>query len=248
MAKEQEAIKTAFILGAGLGTRLRPLTAECPKPLLPVRGRPMITYAMDHLLTVGVERFIVNTHHRAHVYKTAFPDSSWRGRPITFRHEPDLLNTGGGLKNIEDLLENDEAVWVYNGDIITNIPLKRLQEQHVSGGKDVTLALRSTGSPLNVSLDEQGRISDFRFVLSSSAVQRCLFTGLYIVTKPFFGRLKAGAKEDVVMIFLEMLREAPGSVGSVIIDEGDWHDIGSLEAYEEVNRQQATGNGYNAFG
>ncbi|HLE19042.1 MAG TPA: sugar phosphate nucleotidyltransferase, partial [Syntrophales bacterium] len=61
-------VKTAFILGAGLGVRLRPLTDTTPKPLLPVGGRPIITYAMEHLLTVGVERFIVNTHHLADVY------------------------------------------------------------------------------------------------------------------------------------------------------------------------------------
>ena len=236
MADEHHAIRTAFILGAGLGTRLRPLTAGCPKPLLPVRGRPIITYAMDHLLTVGVERFIVNTHHCAHIYETIFPDSRWRGYPITFRFEPDLLNTGGGLKNIEDLLENDEAIFVYNGDIMTDLPLIKLREGHRAGGKEVTLALRSTGSPLNVSLDEHGWICDFRFVLSASAVRRCLFTGLYIVTRPFFRRLDAGAKQDVVTIFLDMLREYPGSVGSVVIDEGAWHEIGSLEAYEEVNK------------
>ena len=101
-------INTAFLLGAGLGMRLRPLTQTCPKPLLPVRGRPIITYAMDHLLTVGVQRFIVNTHHCADVYRQTFPDGQWRGIPIIFRHEPVLLDTAGGLKNIEDLLKGDE--------------------------------------------------------------------------------------------------------------------------------------------
>ncbi|MFO7568460.1 MAG: sugar phosphate nucleotidyltransferase, partial [Smithellaceae bacterium] len=61
-------IKTAFILGAGLGTRLRPLTENMPKPLLPVGGRPIITYAMEHLRAAGVLRFIVNTHHCAEKY------------------------------------------------------------------------------------------------------------------------------------------------------------------------------------
>ena len=94
--------KTAFILGAGLGTRLRPLTERCPKPLLEVGGRPVITYAMDHLLSIGVERFIVNTHYCPDVYLQKFPDRSWRGAPIIFRHEAVLLDTAGGLKNIED--------------------------------------------------------------------------------------------------------------------------------------------------
>jgi mannose-1-phosphate guanylyltransferase len=236
MADGGHKIKTAFILGAGLGTRLRPLTNALPKPLLPVRGRPIITYAMDHLLTVGVERFIVNTHHCADAYESIFPDGQWRGRPVIFRFEPVLLNTGGGLKNIEDLLANDEAIWIYNGDIITDLPLKKLLEGHLAGGKEITLALRSTGSPLNVGLDSQGRICDFRFTLGNAAASHGLFTGLYIVKKSFLQRLEAGGKQDVVSIFIDMIRAIPGSVGSVILDEGQWLDIGSLEAYERINR------------
>ena len=118
--------KTAFILGAGLGTRLRPLTERCPKPLLEIGGRPVITYAMDHLLSVGVERFIVNTHHCPEVYLQKFPDMQWRGVPIVFRHEPVLLDTAGGLKNIEDLLGEDQTILCYNGDIIADFPLQGL--------------------------------------------------------------------------------------------------------------------------
>jgi mannose-1-phosphate guanylyltransferase len=236
MADGENTIKTAFILGAGLGTRLRPLTNACPKPLLPVRGRSIITYAMDHLLTAGVERFIVNTHHYAHAYESIFPDGQWLGCPVIFRFEPVLLNTGGGLKNIEDLLVNDEAIWVYNGDIITDLPLKKLLEAHTAGGKEVTLALRSSGSPLNVGLDSQGRICDFRFMLGAATARLGLFTGLYIVKKSFLQRLEAGGMQDIVSIFIDMLRVTPGSVGSVIIDEGQWSDIGSLEAYERINR------------
>jgi NDP-sugar pyrophosphorylase family protein len=108
--------KTAFILGAGLGMRLRPLTEQCPKPLLEIAGRPIITYAMDHLLSVGVDRFIVNTHHCPDAYLRKFPDRQWNGRPIVFRHEPVLLDSAGGLKNIEDLLEDDQTILCYNAD------------------------------------------------------------------------------------------------------------------------------------
>jgi len=90
------SVRTAFLLGAGRGERLRPWTETCPKPLLPIRGRPLITYAMDHLLTVGVKRFIVNTHYQAEHYSAAFPHRHWRGCPIILVYEPILLNTGGG--------------------------------------------------------------------------------------------------------------------------------------------------------
>ena len=214
-------IRTAFILGAGLGTRLRPLTENCPKPLLPVGGRPLITYAMDHCLSIGVERFIVNTHHCAEAYEKAFPGGNWRGAPILFRHEPVLLDTAGGLKNIEDLLEDDETILVYNGDILSDLPLSQLLAAHAAGGREVTLALRSDGPLRNVCLDARGEICDFRDLLGNPGVRRCLFTGIYIVEKRFLRRLTPGKIESVVPVFAEMIRETPGSVGSVVIDEGD---------------------------
>jgi aminoglycoside/choline kinase family phosphotransferase len=227
-------IRTAFILGAGLGTRLRPLTSDCPKPLLPVGGRPLITFAMDHCLTVGVERFIVNTHHCAEAYDRAFPERSWRGWPILFRHEPVLLDTAGGLKNIEDLLTDDERLLVCNGDILSDLPLHGLLSEHKAGGREVTLVLRSDGPLGNVCLDVKGEICDFRDILGNPGVRRCLFTGIYAVEKRFLRRLTPGKVESVVPVFVEMIREAPGSVASVVIDEGQWEEIGDTEAYARI--------------
>ena len=228
-------IKTTFILGAGLGTRLRPLTNNCPKPLLSVGGRPIITYAMDHLITAGIERFIINTHHCADVYQKIFPDKLWRGVSIVFRHEPVLLDTAGGLKNIEDLLDNDETILVYNGDTITDLPLQRLIDAHYTQKKEVTLALRSSGSPLNVNLNSRGEICDLRHTLGNLGIMGCLFTGIYVVEKRFLKRLEAGRIESVIPVFVEMIREQPGSVAGVLIDEGCWYDIGSVAEYERIN-------------
>ena len=227
-------IKTAFLLGAGLGMRLRPLTEACPKPLLPVDGRPIITYAMDHLLTVGVKRFIVNTHHCADVYQQTFPDGQWRGIPIIFRHEPVLLDTAGGLKNIEDLLKGDGRIIVYNADVLTDLPLKSLLEAHAGQRREATLVLRRDGPLRNVDLDNAGNICDMRHLLNRPGARRCLFTGIYVVEKRFLKRLTAGKVESVVPVFVRMIAEKPGSVGCVQIDGGEWHDIGRLEEYRRM--------------
>jgi mannose-1-phosphate guanylyltransferase len=227
------SITTAFILGAGLGLRLRPLTDTCPKPLLPVGGRPIITYAMDHLISAGMKRFIINTHHCAGRYNEEFPDQRWRGVPLTFRYEPVLLDTAGGLKNIEDLLD-DDTILVYNGDVITDLPLQPLIDTHFTQQKEATLALRSTGDPLNVNIDDHGEICDLRHVLGKPGVSRALFTGIYIVEKRFLRRLKPGNKESVIPVFIEMIRENPGSVAGILIDEGQWQDIGSVVEYEKI--------------
>jgi len=234
---KRERFKTAFILGAGLGTRLRPLTENCPKPLLEIGGRPLITFAMDHLIQVGINRFVVNTHHQSEAYLQTFPDNQWRGVPILFRQEPILLDTAGGLKNIEDLLEEDEAILCYNGDVITDLPLERLLKAHETKRPEVTLALRSRGPLLNVSIDEGGTICDLRHVLKKPGVQTCQFTGIYAVETSLLKFLEPGKAESMISIFLRRIVESPGSIQGTVIDEGQWHDIGSLEAYQEMAKR-----------
>jgi mannose-1-phosphate guanylyltransferase len=230
----QRRYKTAFILGAGLGMRLRPLTEKCPKPLLDIGGRPVITYAMDHLLTLGVDRFVVNTHHHPEVYGQKFPDRHWRGIPIHFRHEPVLLETAGGLKNIEDLILEDEAVLCYNGDVIADFSLKDLLETHERKRPEATLVLRSRGPVLNVNVNKQGNVCDLRGQLGDPGVQRCLFTGIYAVETSILRFIEAGKIESIVSIFLQRIIERPGSIAGAVIDSGKWQDIGSLDIYERL--------------
>jgi mannose-1-phosphate guanylyltransferase len=231
---QNKQIHTAFILGAGLGTRLRPLTENMPKPLLEIGGRPIINYAMAHLRAVGVQRFIVNTHHCAEEYQKAFPENNWQGIPITFRHEPVLLDTAGGIKNIEDLMTEDERIIVYNGDIITNMPIELLIRKHFDLQTSVTLALRSKGPLLNVNVDESGFVCDMRHILKNQGVKNCLFAGIYIVEKSFLKRLTAGKIESIVLPMVKMIKENPRSVGAAVIDDGSWYDVGTIDEYNRL--------------
>jgi len=230
--------KTAFLLGAGLGARLRPLTERYPKTLLKVGGRPVITHGMDHLLKAGVDRFIVNTHHCPEAYAIEFPGRHYRGIPIVFRYEPLLLDTGGGLKNIEDLLVGDETILVYNGDIVTDLPLKKLLDAHEQNQPDVTLALRSNGPLLNVSINEAAEVCDLRHTLGKPGTRSCLFAGIYTVEISFLRFLQPGKAESIVHALIRRIAEKPGSIRGAVIDEGQWHDIGSVQALRNLREME----------
>jgi mannose-1-phosphate guanylyltransferase len=227
--------KTAFILGAGLGMRLRPLTEHCPKPLLDIGGRPVITYAMDHLLGIGIERFIVNTHHCSEVYLQKFPTRQWRERPIIFRYESVLLDTAGGLKNIEDLLAEDQSILCYNGDVFADFPLQPLIQDHIQNDAEATLALRSDGPTLNVNVNILGEVCDLRNILKDPGIKSCLFTGIYAVETSLLQHIESDKPESIIATFIQRILKHPGSVRGVVMDEGNWTDVGSIQTYEQLN-------------
>lgn len=227
----------AFVLGAGLGTRLRPLTLQLPKPLIPVHHRPLIAYAFSHLRGAGVEEFVINTHHLPGEYSRAFPDNTWQGCPLTFRHEPVLLETGGGLANVQELLTTGGPFFVYNGDVLTDLPLAPAMAQHCGGGNLVTLVLRSSGPVRNVALDVQGRrVIDLRNARNSNHPDQFQFTGLYIAEHAFFQYLpQRGAIESVVAAWLRAI-EAGERIGGAVIDDGMWLDLGDRASYLAAHR------------
>lgn len=224
----------AFLLGAGLGTRLRPLTEHLPKPLVPVVNRPLAAYALDHLASAGIRRCVINTHHCPERWTDFFPTLEHAGVELTFRHEPVLLETGGGLKNIEDWAGDADDILIYNGDALTDLPLEKLLDAHRKSGCAVTMALRSEGGPLQVQC-AQGRIEDIRKTLGGSTAPAFLFTGLYVVSARVFSWFEPGLITSVIPVFLDKLREGE-ELGGVVLDEGRWLDLGTREAYLEAHQ------------
>jgi NDP-sugar pyrophosphorylase family protein len=233
-------IRTAFVLGAGLGTRLKLLTARRPKPLIPVVNKPLITYAFDHLLGVGVERFVINSHWRSEAYARTFPEPVYRGAPLTFRDEqPEVLETAGGIWNVRDQL-GDGTFLVYNGDILSDLPLEPAIRAHFDRGHEVTMILRSKDGPLQVAFDAaSARVTDIGKLVDPAAEPRFLFTGIYLVSADFIRRIPAATKISVVPIFCEMIR-AGAKLGGIVIDDGHWWDLGNREHYLAVHRDLAS--------
>ncbi len=243
-ARAAGAVATAFVLGAGLGTRLRPLTDSRPKPLVPVFNKPLITFAFDHLIAAGVEKFVVNTHHRPEAYRCLLGESGgrcdYRGCEVFFRHEPVLLETGGGIKNAADLL-GDEPFLVYNGDVLADFPLGPLLQAHSGSGHIATLALRSTGAERRIQFDAaSGLVTDMRGLIGGRPEPSFLFTGVSIVSPEIHQHIGDGQIVSIIPVLVELMRRG-ARVGGVVVDDGEWFDIGNINAYLEVHRILAGG-------
>jgi NDP-sugar pyrophosphorylase family protein len=221
-------ITQAFILGAGLGTRLRPLTDAFPKPLVPLFHKPLAEWALEACEAVGCNRFAINTHHLPEKWQ-----GFGAGRDVTFFHEPILLETGGGLKNIESWMD-EGSLLIHNGDIFSSMDLKQLVDAHESSGDEVTLALRSSGGEKRISLGENNRVEDVRSEVRGLPGTH-VFTGIYCVKKTFLKRIPAGEIIAVIPAFQELVSE--GGIGAVVMDEGDWMDLGDVESYLQAHQK-----------
>jgi len=224
-------ITQAFVLGAGMGLRLRPLTAQMPKPLVPIFQKPLITFALDHLRALGVDRFVINTHRLAEQFEEAFTGGSYAGAPVQLLHEPELLETGGGMKNAEKALR-PEPFLVYSGDILTDLDLAPLIEEHFVAGNDVTLALRETGLARGVAWRD-GRVIDIGSRHGHAGTHD--FANVSIWNPSVFSRIPAATKMSFVPVLGEWMNNG-GKVGGVILNERKWFNIGSRDGYLDVHR------------
>lgn len=216
----------AFVLAAGLGTRLRPLTDELPKPLIPIFQKPLITFAFDHLIDAGIERLVVNTHRLPESFGEAFPEPIYRDRRITFLHEPALLGTGGGLKNAQSRLQTESFI-VYSGDILTDFALEPLLEEHRRAGNDVTLALRQTPFKSSITLNGNrvvkiGEGGEYDFANVSIWMHRTV------------DLIPPGKSMSFIPTLIDAIA-AGRKLGGVVVNDGKWFNIGSAKGYLEVH-------------
>jgi mannose-1-phosphate guanylyltransferase len=148
----------AMVLAAGLGTRLRPLTYELPKPMVPVLDRPVMAHIVDLCKRQGFDQLIANLHY--------FPDTirGYFGDELEYRYEEELLGTAGGVRNVRDFF-GDDLVLIISGDALTDIDLNKLVERHRSAGGIGTLTVKQVDDTREYGVvlhDADGRIQGFQ--------------------------------------------------------------------------------------
>lgn len=207
----------AFILAAGLGTRLRPLTYILPKPLLPVWGKPVILHAINHLKTFGIGDIIINIHYLPYKIKAVLGDR------VRYSYEKKLLDTGGGLKKVEYFLKNDTFV-MYNCDVITNVNLRKMFAFHKRNKNFVTLLASKTHTPKAILVDKNGRVVDIR------TKGNYAFCGIHIIEPFIFKFIPKGIPISIIDVYKKGVPIHIYPLGKAF-----WQEIGNLKSYEDIN-------------
>ncbi|MDH3628401.1 MAG: sugar phosphate nucleotidyltransferase [Acidobacteriota bacterium] len=231
----------AMLLAAGLGRRLAPLTDRYPKPTIPVLGRPMLLQQLARLERAGCDRVVINEHHLGQVIRQTVARSEYVDGPmeILFSHEPVLLGTAGGLRNVADQLRGDGPILVLNADFVSDIDIRWAYDAHMDSDAAATLVTgpRREGYS-NLDVDGLGRVHSIAGEPPTAEGVSCeqeMFTGCHVLDESLLERIPFGMPCEIVPTLYRPLA-AEGRLGSVL-HRGFWWDVGSPRAYLDGSLQ-----------
>lgn len=228
----------AMIFAAGRGERMRPLTDSCPKPLLKVRGRPLIIWHILNLVRAGMTDIVINHAHLGHMIEEALGDGSRFGATIAYSAEGTALETAGGIARARHLLGDDPFVAVA-GDIYCPHfdyaqALDALQDNDVWGNphppdqRDVAWLYLVKNPPHN----PQGDFALNNFSIANDGAEKFTFSGIGVYRPQMFDGIAPGQSAKLAPILRDYA--ARGQVGGEVY-RGDWTDVGTPERLEQLN-------------
>ena len=228
----------AVILAGGFGTRLRPLTLDIPKPILPIFDRPFLYYQTDLLRQIPeIDEVILSLNYRPDRIEARVGDGTEAGIPLRYVVEPDPLGTGGAIKFASRGV--DDTVLVFNGDVLTGIDLQAVVRRHREREARATVVLTPVANPSAYGLvetDERGNV--LRFLEKPSPDQitcNTINAGIYILEPETFDRIPDGTKWSIERQYFPSLVER-GETFVAYVDRGYWLDIGTPGSYVRAHR------------
>lgn len=235
-------IKQAFILAAGLGTRLGHLTENIPKALVKVNGIPMLQLLIERLQKVGIGSFIINIHHHGQQILDFLEENNNFGATIYISDERDsLLDTGGALRKMKAYLSISNPILIHNVDVISEIDLTALKEFHNKTKALATLCVRKRDSGRQLLFDKEMNLTGWQNVKSgefkwvnqpTENFKPFAFSGVYLADPEFACNMPFSGKFSIIDAWLEMAPEHK------IVGFNDtspaWFDLGTEEKIKEA--------------
>ncbi len=227
----------AMILAAGLGTRLRPLTNTRPKALVEIDGKPLLELVLETLIAASVTDVVINLHHFPEQIRRFLESRQNFGINISYSEEPELLDTGGGLKKASSFLAGEEAFILHNVDVLSNIDLQQMVAEHRASKSLATLAVKQRKTSRYFLFDEEGVLCGWKSVSGNQtkmarkakgALLERAFCGIHVISPEIFEKLHEEGAFSIVDSYLR-LAGAGEQIKAFRADDYDWRDVGKLE-------------------
>lgn len=224
----------AFVMAAGAGTRLRPLTFSIPKPMVPVINKPVLEHTLENLSRHGIRQVVFNLHHHPEMIKNHFTDGSQWNMKISYSYEKELLGTAGGVKKMEQFL--DSTFVVMSGDGLTDIDLTKALKFHQQRKALATMVLKPVDTKFEYGItltDRLGRIKKFiEKPRWSDVFANTVNTGIYIFEPEIFKYIPANTFYDFGLQLWPYLLKHKKRIFGYLMDEY-WTDVGNLTEYRQ---------------
>ncbi len=227
----------AVIMAGGYGTRLRPLTENTPKPMLPVGNRPLMEHIVTQLSKAGIKRLNITTHYKPEKITEYFGDGHAFGVDISYVPEDKPLGTAGALGL---MTAPSETMLVMNGDILTNVDFKSMLNYHRELGADMTVGVRHYGLqvPYGVVECDGPRI---RRLQEKPLINFFVNAGIYLLEPVVHKYIKSGQRTDMTDVVKQLIEEGHNVVSFPIVEY--WLDIGQPSDYEQAQKDMKTRRG-----
>lgn len=227
----------AVIMAGGQGTRLRPLTSNAPKPMMPLANRPMMEHIIDLLKRYDINEIVVTVAFMANAIRSYFGDGSEFGVQITYATEDTPLGTAGSVRNA--MGELDDTFLVISGDVLTDIDLGAIVAEHKAKNALATIGLVRVEDPLEYGIvitDEDGTIERFLEKPTWGQVfSDTINSGIYVLEPEVFNWIEPEVSVDFSSdVFPKLLEDGRKVIGAV--SEGYWEDVGTLQSYLRAHK------------
>jgi len=223
----------AMRLAAGFATRLLPHTEQTPKPLFTIAGRPILDRMIENLIKAGAEAIIINTHHLSEQIEKHFETRDY-GIPVEVCREPEILGTGGALKNVAYFWD-DKPFLVANSDIVTDIDFETVYQFHLDHQDPVTLVLCDDPEFNQVAVDSQGRILDFQPV--DAVARTWTFTGIHVIDPVVLDLVPDGCFANIIDTYRDVMQQGQ-NIRAFTVSGVSWDDVGTPRRYTHVARRE----------
>ena len=232
------------LLTGGVGSRLRPLTYQMPKPLLPLMNRPFILYVLEYLARYKITDVVLTLSHKGEEIMEYFQMNPFPAVTVRFSMEKVPMGTAGALKNVEPYVEG-ESILVMNGDILTDFPIHSLIEAHKKKGAKVTIALKEVEDPSAFGLVILGKGDRIKKFVEKPAEfewieDRTINAGIYVMDVDLLEKIPAGQEVSLERAFFPMLIADDVPVYGKVFD-GYWLDVGTFSSYFKAHQDILAG-------